>query len=87
MNVQVIIWDLEDDLRGNVQHIAEHGVTIDEVEDVLLDAYSRQTTSRSSGERIMFGQTCEGRSLAVVFEHVDDNPLTVRPITAYEVED
>jgi hypothetical protein len=33
MNVQVIIWDLEDDLRGNVQRIAEHGVTIEEVED------------------------------------------------------
>ncbi len=33
MNVQAIIWDLEDDLHGNVQHIAEHGVTIEEVED------------------------------------------------------
>jgi hypothetical protein len=35
----------------------------------------------------MFGHTTAGRSLAVVFEHVDDNPLTVRPITAYDVED
>lgn len=33
MNVQVIIWDLEDDVFGNVQHIAKHGVTIEEVED------------------------------------------------------
>jgi hypothetical protein len=33
MNVQVIIWDLEDDVFGNVQHIAEHNVTIEEVED------------------------------------------------------
>jgi hypothetical protein len=41
MNVQVIIWDLEGDLRGNAQHIAEHGVTIEEVEEVLLDPYSR----------------------------------------------
>lgn len=87
MNVQVIIWDLEDDLRGNVQRIAEHGVTIEEVEDVLLAPFSRQSTSRSNGDPIMFGHTAEGRSLAVVFEHVDDNPLTVRPITAYEVED
>ena len=61
MNIQVIIWDLEDDLRGNVQHIAEHGVTIEEVEDVLLDPYSRQSTSRSSGDPIMFGHTAEGR--------------------------
>jgi len=35
----------------------------------------------------MFGHTAEGRALAVVFEHVDDDPLTVRLITAYEVED
>jgi uncharacterized DUF497 family protein len=87
MNIQVIIWDLDDDLWGNVQHIAEHGVTIEEVEEVLLDACSTQSTSRSSGEAIMFGRTAEGRPLAVVFAHVDDNPLTVRPITAYEVED
>jgi hypothetical protein len=32
-----IIWDLEDDPEGNVQHIREHGVTIDEAEEVLLD--------------------------------------------------
>jgi uncharacterized DUF497 family protein len=87
MNIQIIIWDLEDDPFGNVEHIAEHGVTIEEVEEVLLDASSSQSTSRSSGEAIMFGHTTAGRSLAVVFEHVDDNPLTVRPITAYDVED
>ncbi len=33
MMVQVI-WDLEDDLQGNFQHIAEHDVTPDEVEEV-----------------------------------------------------
>jgi len=30
-----IIWDDEDDPRGNVQHIAEHGITTDEVESVV----------------------------------------------------
>ena len=82
-----VIWDDDDQPDGNVQHIAEHVVTIEEVEDVLLDPNSTQSTSRSSGEPILFGYTAEGRSLAVVFEHVDDEPLTVRPITAYEVED
>ena len=87
MNIQVIMWDLEDDLRGNTQHIAEQGIAIEEVEDVLLDPHSTQSSSRSSGDPIMFGYSAEGRSLAFVFEHVDDNPLTVRPITAYEVEE
>jgi hypothetical protein len=27
-----IVWDLEDDLEGNVQHILEHDITMDEVE-------------------------------------------------------
>jgi DNA-binding XRE family transcriptional regulator len=30
-----IIWDLEDDPNGNVQHCADHGITKDEVEEVL----------------------------------------------------
>ena len=30
-----IIWDDENDPLGNVQHIAEHGLTTDEVEVVL----------------------------------------------------
>ena len=30
-----VIWDLEDDPRGNTKHIAEHGVTPEEVEEVL----------------------------------------------------
>lgn len=33
----IIIWDLPDDPDGNVLHIAEHDITIDEVEEVLLD--------------------------------------------------
>jgi hypothetical protein len=44
-----IIWDLEDDVDGNVQHLMEHGVTIDEAEEVLLDPQSNRGVSRSSG--------------------------------------
>lgn len=33
MSFDSIIWDLDDDPDGNVQHCAEHGVTKDEVED------------------------------------------------------
>lgn len=87
MHVDVIIWDLDDKSDGNVQHIAEHGVSKEEVEDVFRDPDSIQTTSRSSGLPLFIGYTTDGRRLAVVFEHVDDSPLTVRPITAYDVED
>jgi uncharacterized DUF497 family protein len=83
LGVQVI-WDLPDDPDGNVEHIAEHGLTQEEVEDVLFDARSETTTSKSSGEKITFGETSAGRYIAVVWEHVDDNPLTLRPITAFD---
>ncbi len=77
-----IIWDLPDDEDGNVEHLAEHGVA--PAEEVLLDPDSETTKSRSTGENITFGETSAGRYLAVVWEHIDDNPLTLRPITAYD---
>jgi hypothetical protein len=79
-----IIWDPEDDADGNVEHIAEHGVTQAEVDEVLHSALANTTTSKSSGHRITFGYTSEGRYLAVVWEHVLDDPLTAYPITAYD---
>ena len=79
-----IIWDLADDSDGNVQHIAEHSITVEEVEEVLLDRDSEDTISRSTGRPITFGYTSSGRYLAVVWEHIDDDPLTIYPITAYD---
>lgn len=78
-----IIWDLDDDPDGNVVHIEEHGITKDEVAEVLRDPLS-ESASRSSGRPIAFGITSTGRSIAVVYDSVDDD--TVYPVTAYEVE-
>jgi uncharacterized DUF497 family protein len=80
-----IIWDLEDDPDGNVQHLLEHDVTVEEAEEVLLNSESSRASSRSSGLPTAFGWTSTGRHLAVVYEIVDDDPLTLRPVTAYEV--
>lgn len=79
-----IIWDLEDDPDGNVQHLLEHDVSIDEAEEVLLDARSSRAASKTSGLPTAFGWTSTGRHLAVVYEIVDDDPLSLRPVTAYE---
>ena len=83
MMVQVI-WDLEDDPQGNFQHIAEHDVTPEEVEEVLNDRHSQTAYSESSGRPITFGWTADGRYLAVIWELVDENPRVVYPVTAYE---
>jgi hypothetical protein len=86
MNDVVLIWDLDDDPEGNVQHIAEHGLTKDEVASVFSapDAFTEE--SRSSDRPLTRGTTCTGRYVVVVWEHVDDNPLTVYPVTAYVPE-
>ena len=80
-----VLWDLEDDPEGNVRHIAENDLTVDEVEDVLLDPENDVRVSRSSGHPITFGWTSTGRHIAVVWETVIDDPRTVRVRTAYEV--
>jgi uncharacterized DUF497 family protein len=66
-----------------VQHVAEHGVTKEEVEEVLQRPAGIDS-SRSSDRPIAFGWTNEGRFLAVVFEEIDRD--TAYPVTAYDVE-
>ena len=78
-----VIWDLPDDPEGNVQHIAEHGLTPLDVEHVLNHP-DRRDTSHSSGRPIVFGHTPNDEYIAVVFEDVNED--TVYPITAYEVQ-
>ena len=62
--------------------MADHGVTQEEVEEVLERAMDADI-SRSTGRPVVFGDTSSGRHLMVVFESVD--AVTVYPITAYEV--
>lgn len=77
-----IIWNEEP--GGNIDHIAEHGLTPEDVEEVLLNPID-QDVSRSSGLPIAFGLTPDGRYILVVFEQIDK--MTVYPVTAYEVEE
>ena len=63
-------------------HIYNHGVTKDEVEDVILrpgeDRFDRQ------GARVAIGQTQSGRYLRVVYVP-DPEPESIFIITAYEL--
>jgi uncharacterized DUF497 family protein len=78
-----VLWDLDEDPRGNVAHIAENGVSPEEVDEIL--AYPEWgDQSRSTGRSIAIGTTSTGRTLAVVYEEVDE--ATVYPITSYELD-
>ncbi len=77
-----IVWN--DEPGGNVEHIAEHGLTPNDVEEVLFGPVDRDV-SRSSGLPIVFGFAPDGRYILVVYEQLDD--VTIYPVTAYEVEE
>lgn len=81
MNV-TILWDLDDDHEGNVQHIAEHGIEKDDVAHVFDDPV-RSSTSNSSKRPMVFGYAIDDRYIAVIYEEIDAD--TVYPVTAFEV--
>ncbi len=64
------VWDLEDDPEGNYWHICVegHGVTREEVEEIVAGNYQTATLSRSSSQPQAFGWTASGKYLTVVFE-------------------
>jgi uncharacterized DUF497 family protein len=84
MNYTRVLWDLEDEPDGNVQHVAEHGLTIEEVEDVLADPVE-MGVSHSTGKPMAKGWTSTGKWIIVVFVEIDED--TIRPVTAYEPGD
>jgi uncharacterized DUF497 family protein len=82
----LIDWDEADDEGSNTAHIAEHGLTPEEVESALFDEHTTFDVSDSSGRPIAFGRTVTGRFIAIVFEVLNPaDPLILRPITAYDV--
>ena len=85
MLIERFVWDLDEDPDGNVQHVAEHGLTIEDVEEVLNSA-QEVFASQTSGRPIVFGETSTGKYIAVVFDVIDEHPLAVYPVTAYETE-
>ena len=86
----IVIWDMVDDPDGNYVHIVvEHcrGHRWNEVwERWRGDPRNPTVPSDSSGRPSTFGWTQTGRYLLVVWEHVDDDPRTIKPVTAYDVE-
>jgi len=77
-----VLWDDPDDPLGNVQHIAEHGLEIEDVEEVL-NSPTGEGLSLSSGLPVVWGYTLEDVYIIVVYEQLDED--TVRVITAYQV--
>ena len=79
-----IIWN--DEPGGNVEHIEDHGLTVEDVEHVL-ENYTSRDVSATSGLPCVFGYTADGTYIIVVFEVMDQGHETFYPVTAYEVSE
>ncbi len=84
MKIQQIVWD---DKR--IEHIAIHGVTPAEVEEVCFSGPLIQRAKGKRRFRVYFarGQTAAGRHLTIVFRHLERGKarvVTARDMTASE---
>jgi len=79
-----IVWS--DEPNANVEHVAQHGVTPEEADEVICEYYDQRQRSRSHQHRwVVQGYTSAGRYLVVVFEIIDETGV-ILPITAFEPE-
>jgi uncharacterized DUF497 family protein len=79
----IVIWD--DEPGGNVEHVAEHGLTPEEVDEVLLDDAIPTAHSATTNRPCKFGYTSTGKYLIVIWDEVNHDPRMIYPVTAYEV--
>jgi hypothetical protein len=60
-----------DDPGGNVEHIAEHGLTPEEVESAF-DEVVTETRSRTTGRPAIFGRTLNGDTIFIAYDLEQD---------------
>jgi ribosome-binding protein aMBF1 (putative translation factor)/uncharacterized DUF497 family protein len=88
LDFDFVEWDSEDDPRGNAQHIADNGLSIDELEDVIYDPQSRPVQSRSSRRPALIGQTSTGKTIIRIYErHKHAGIVAIRHLSACEIEE
>ena len=84
MKIRAIIWPEE-----RIEHIARHGVTPYEVEEVCFGRALAQRAKSEGNNPVYYvlGQTIAGRYLfCVIIQFPDNNgyPVTARPMSAKE---
>ena len=70
-----IVWD--DEPGQNIDHVAEHGLTPDEVDEVLLDDSLPTARSNSTGRPCKFGYTSTGKYIIVLWDELCDDPRMI----------
>ena len=87
IDVQVAWDDEENDdpsRFNNVRHIAEHGVSQDDVEDVIYDPASVVERGSRPDRFEIVGRTRDGRLLRIPFVFRNRDPDVIYPITTFD---
>ena len=71
MKISEIIW-----VDDTIAHIARHGVTPQEVEDICFEEYPFTLKTRFN-RCLALGQTEGGRYLTIIFEYLGDQKVKV----------
>ena len=72
---------------GNIEHIAEHNISPDEVEQAIYSSSCRKRKGRGQEIDYVFGQTDTGRYLFVVLRDLREGvafPITARDMSKKE---
>jgi uncharacterized DUF497 family protein len=78
VEIRALVWD-----EGNEQHIAEHGVSVREIAQMLSNPHVIvQNRKKRSTRHMLIGSTHGGRTLTVPLAQTAD-PSTWRPVTAF----
>ena len=76
MRIKRLKWD-----KRNIFHIARHGITVKDVEDVCS---GRHVARKTKGRYPIYGETEAGRHIFIVLEKTGDS---FRPITARDMSE
>jgi uncharacterized DUF497 family protein len=84
-----VMWVYPEDAdrpeESNVAHVAQHGLTIEDVEHALQHPCGPAQQSRTSSRQVQTGPAVDGELIDVVYEWLDD--VTIYPVTAYRLEE
>jgi len=61
----------------NVEHIASHGVSTEEAEEIVRSAHPPFPRDQGSGKYLVWGQTSVGRYVQVIYVLPDDEDVDV----------
>jgi hypothetical protein len=76
---KLLVWN-----AWNIEHIAKHGVSVEEARYVVEHAGGRYPQKVGDGKFVIRGQTAGGRWLQVIFIYLEDEQVDLEMLNSLE---